>query len=468
MTDAGGETLTYRELNQRANRLARHLIGHGAAPERLVALVLPRSVDLLVAELAVLKTGAAFLPIDPAHPAERITYTLDDAHPVIILTHDPAQLPDTTDTTGTTGTRTVLRLHELPLDHHTATDLTDTDRLSPLTASHPAYVIYTSGSTGRPKGVIVPHNGVGNLASAQIERFAVTGDSRVLQFASPSFDASVSEVFSTWLGGATLITATTDHLRPGTDLADTVRDLHVTHATIPPVALATMEPSDLPTLSTLVTAGEAVAAQVVEAWAPGRRMINAYGPTETTVCATMSTPLPGARSGGVPIGGPIANARVYVLDAGLRPVAPGVTGELYVAGAGLARGYLNRPGLTAERFVACPFGAPGERMYRTGDLVRWTAPGELTYLGRTDDQVKLRGYRIELGEVEAAVRNLAGIRQAAVTVREDRPGDRRLIAYVVEDGSGTVTDPAALREALRASLPEHMVPAAVVTLDTLP
>ncbi|WP_461089341.1 amino acid adenylation domain-containing protein [Streptomyces incanus] len=465
LADTGGETLTYDELNQRANRLARHLIGHGAGPERIVALVLPRSVELLVAELAVLKTGAAFLPIDPAHPAERIAYTLDDARPVLVLTRDLSPLPHTT-----TGTRTILHLGDLPLGDHAlhdnaATDLTDADRLSPLKVSHPAYVIYTSGSTGRPKGVVVSHTGVGNLASAQIERFAVTGDSRVLQFASPSFDASVSEVFSTWLSGATLVTATADHLRPGTDLAATVRDLHVTHATIPPAALAAMDPSDLPGLTTLVVAGEAVPAQVVARWAPGRRMINAYGPTETTVCATMSTPLTGPQPDTVPIGAPLTNTRVYVLDKGLRPVAPGVTGELYVAGPGLARGYLNRPGLTAERFVACPFGMPGERMYRTGDLVRWTAPGELTYLGRTDDQVKLRGYRIELGEIETALRHLDGIRQAAVTIREDRPGDRRLVAYVV---TNTPTGPTALRDTLRTTLPEHMIPAAIVTLDALP
>ncbi|MFF3898067.1 non-ribosomal peptide synthase/polyketide synthase [Streptomyces sp. NPDC001812] len=461
LAHADGETLTYSELNQRANLLARHLIGHGAGPERIVALVLPRSVELLVAELAVLKTGAAFLPIDPAHPADRIAYTLDDADPVLVLTdqRDPVA--------ATAGDRPVLRIHDLPLDGQAA-DLTDADRLSPLTVAHPAYVIYTSGSTGRPKGVVVSHTGVGNLASAQIDRFALIPHSRLLQFASPSFDASVSEVFTTWLSGATLITATADHLRPGPDLADTVRDLHVTHATIPPAALAAMDPADLPTLTTLVVAGEAVPAQVVERWAPGRRMINAYGPTETTVCATMSTPLTGTPPDSVPIGTPITNTRVYLLDHSLRPVPPGVAGELYVAGTGLARGYLNRPALTAERFLPCPFGTPGERMYRTGDLARWTADGELTYLGRTDDQIKLRGHRIELGEIETALRHLPGIRQAAAVLREDRPGDRRLVAYVVTDDSDTTTDPTTLREALRTTLPEHMVPAAVVPLDALP
>ncbi|MEU2396021.1 amino acid adenylation domain-containing protein [Streptomyces sp. NPDC007369] len=430
----GDTELTYAELDARANRFAHALIARGIGPEQTVAVALPRSVESVVAVLGVLKAGAAYLPVDPAYPQARIAYMLEDARPALMV-EDPALV---TEVSG----------------------WPETDPVVELDVRHPAYVIYTSGSTGRPKGVVVGHGGVASLVAGQIERFAIDPDSRVLQFASPSFDASVSEIYTALLRGAALV------LPPAADpvAALTDRDLAVTHVTVPPSVLAAL-PEGSVHVSTLVVAGEACPPELVDRWAPGRRMINAYGPTETTVCATMSTPLsPG--SGVPPIGRPIAGARVYVLDERLRIVPPGVIGELYVAGAGLARGYLNRPGLTAGRFVACPFGA-GARMYRTGDLVRWRADGELEYVGRADDQVKVRGFRIEPGEIEAALAAHPGIGQAAVIAREDRPGDKRLVAYLVPAPSGA-PEAAELSDRLRRELPEYMVPSAFVTLDVLP
>ncbi|MFI0812147.1 non-ribosomal peptide synthase/polyketide synthase [Streptomyces echinatus] len=390
----GDVELTYRQLNARANRFAHALIARGVGPEQTVAVALPRSVESVVAVLGVLKAGAAYLPVDPAYPAARIAYMLDDARPALMV-DDPAP---------------VTEVSAWP----------ETDPVVALDVRHPAYVIYTSGSTGRPKGVVVGHGGVASLVAAQIERFAIEPGSRVLQFASPSFDASVSEIYTALLRGAALV------LPPTADpvAALTDRDLAVTHVTVPPSVLAAV-PEGSVRASTLVVAGEACPPELVDRWAPGRRMINAYGPTETTVCATMSDPLsPG--SGVPPIGRPIANARVYVLDERLRPVPAGVAGELYVAGAGLARGYLNRPGLTAGRFVACPFGPAGERMYRTGDLVRWLGRGELEYVGRADDQVKVRGFRVEPGEVEAVLAEHPAVARAAVVAQDDR-----LVGYVV-------------------------------------
>ncbi|WP_405944658.1 non-ribosomal peptide synthase/polyketide synthase [Streptomyces sp. NBC_00932] len=388
----GDVELTYRQLNARANRFAHALIARGVGPEQVVAVSLPRSMESVVAVLGVLKAGAGYLPVDPAYPQSRIAFMLDDARPAVVI-DNPA--------TVTEGDWPYTDPHITP----------DT--------RHPAYVIYTSGSTGRPKGVVVSHGGVASLVAGQVERFAIEPGSRVLQFASPSFDASVSEIFTALLGGAALM------LPPAADPVAALIDpgLGVTHVTVPPSVLAAV-PDGTVTVSTLVVAGEACPPELVQRWAPGRRMINAYGPTETTVCATMSDPLsPG--TGVPPIGRPIANARVYVLDDRLRPVPPGVRGELYVAGAGLARGYLHRPGLTAGRFVACPFGS-GERMYRTGDLVRRLGDGQLEYVGRADDQVKVRGFRVEPGEVEAVLAEHPALARAAVAAQGDS-----LVGYVV-------------------------------------
>ncbi|MFJ1855337.1 amino acid adenylation domain-containing protein [Streptomyces sp. NPDC088166] len=456
----GALALSYEEVNARANRLARHLIGIGVGPERIVAVALPRSVEWLVAVLAVAKAGGAFLPVDPEYPVERIGYMLGDAAPVCALT-DAA-------TSGVLpGSVPQVLVDELVLDGEGGGDVADAERAAPLSPASPAYVTYTSGSTGRPKGVVVTHSGIAGLAFGQIERFGVVPASRVLQFASPSFDAAVSEMCMALLSGARLVMAPAHELLPGETLTGVVRRHGVTHATLPPAALAVLPEHGLPAGMTLVVAGEACPPELVGKWSEGRRMINAYGPTETTVCATMSRPLKGADV--PPIGDPILNAKVYVLDDRLRPVPVGVAGELYIAGAGLARGYLGRAGLTSERFVACPF-LPGARMYRTGDRARWTGDGQLVFAGRADDQVKIRGFRIEPGEVRSAVLAHPRAGQAAVIAREDTPGDIRLVAYVVPaDGVGTDEElPALVRESVAERLPEYMVPSAVVVLDALP
>ncbi|MET4660684.1 amino acid adenylation domain-containing protein/non-ribosomal peptide synthase protein (TIGR01720 family) [Streptomyces sp. PvP037] len=461
VSDTGA--LDYATLAGRVNRLARLLIERGAGPEDRVALVLPRSADLTTALLAVMTAGAAYIPVDPQHPADRIEYMLTDGDPVLVvtLTGLADRLPDQIAEPVFLDSPEVVQA----LDRLSGAEVTDADRRAPLMPAHPAYVIYTSGSTGRPKGVVVGHRGVASLAAWQAEYLGVGEDSRVGQFAAPSFDAAAWETVMALLNGATLLLTPQDGPVLGDDLTAFLRERAVTHATLTPTALSGADPESAPAGLTLVLAGEAVPRDLVARWAPGRRVINAYGPTETTVCATASAPVDGTVA--PPIGGPIANTRVYVLDGALHPCPVGVAGELYVAGAGLARGYLRRPGLTAERFVADPFGGPGERLYRTGDVVRWRPDGDLEFVGRRDDQVKLRGFRIELGEIEAAVSGCAEVDSAAVVVREDRPGVRQLVAYVVPDG-----DAERLPEAVRAHaaerLPEYMVPQAVVVVDALP
>ncbi|MCP3804373.1 non-ribosomal peptide synthase/polyketide synthase [Allokutzneria sp. A3M-2-11 16] len=460
------EALSYSDLNARANRLAHKLISLGAGPEKLIALLLPRSVDIIVAQLAVMKAGAAYLPIDPDYPAERIAFMLEDASPLAVLT--PRDLDSLSDD--------------------------DSDPVVELHPSNTAYVIYTSGSTGRPKGVAVSHAGLASFASAEVSHFDVSPGDRVLEFSSPSFDASVLELCMSLTAGASLVVPPPGPL-VGSQLSDVINSRGVTHALIPPVALATVD-SDLPSLRTLVVGGDACSAELVARWAPGRRMINAYGPTEATVVSTWSSALvPGA----VPaIGGPIRNTRAYVLDSALRPVPPGVAGELYVAGVGLARGYLSRPALTASRFVANPF-EPGSRMYRTGDIVRWSLAGDLHFVGRADDQVKIRGFRIELGEIETALLTHPSISQAAVIAHSPTPDTKRLVAYLTpkinaafgasnslnesfrasnspNDSFRESNAPNAslgmivedVREYLKSTLPEYMVPSAFVVLDELP
>jgi pristinamycin I synthase 3 and 4 len=465
----GDRTLSYEELDQRANRLARHLIEAGAEPECLVAVLLPRSELLLVAELAVLKAGAAFLPIDPGYPAERVAFMLADSEPLLVLT-------DTATSALLPADAAALLLDDesvaAGLAGRSGAPVIDADRAAPLRPAHPAYVIYTSGSTGTPKGVTITQRGFVNLTVGQ-ERFGVRPGHRFSQFTSPGFDAFCQEWTSALVNGAALVIVPNER-RVGAELAAFLTEQAVTHVTFPPPVVAELPPYSLPTVEMLDVGGDVCSPELVRHWAQGRVMFNTYGPTESTVDAA-STEVDASSWMGrpdteqVPVGRPLPNIRAFVLDHGLRPVPAGVAADLYVAGAGLARGYLGRPSLTAERFVACPFGAPGERMYRTGDLARWTADGQLMFCGRADDQVKLRGFRIELGEVEAVLTAHPLVGRAAAIIREDLPGDRRLVAYVTAaDGAAEEPDGVGLRGYLAGRLPDYLVPAAIVALDALP
>ncbi|UJB30479.1 non-ribosomal peptide synthetase [Chromobacterium sp. Beijing] len=452
--DCDGETLSYAELNRRANRLGRRLIAAGVGPGRLVAVALPKSAALLVAQLATLKAGAAYLPLDLNYPAERLALMLDDARPALVLSDagSAARLPQTAGPVMAPEAD----------DSFADGDIGQQERLRPLTADDLAYVIYTSGSTGRPKGVAVGHAGLASLAQDLKERCALDASARVLQFSSPGFDASVLEMLMAFAGGACLVPANARQL-DADSLPGTLRAARVSHALLPPALLAMLEPAPDLLPGALLVGADACPAEVVAKWARGRRMINAYGPTESTICATLSDRL---TDGAPPIGRPVLNSQVYLLDEALQPVPAGVAGELYVAGAGLARGYLGRPALSAERFVANPFGAPGSRLYRSGDKARRLADGQLEFLGRLDQQIKLRGYRIEPGEIEAALRAQTDVAQAVVLPVDD-DGRKRLVAYAVPR-AGASLDGARLRAGLAAGLPDYMVPAAVTVLPALP
>ncbi|MCA2320269.1 amino acid adenylation domain-containing protein [Mycobacterium intracellulare] len=449
----GQVSWTYRELDLTSNRLAHLLIGHGARPGQSVALMFGRSAEAIVAILAVLKSGAAYLPIDPAVPGARIEFVLGDAAPVAAVT--TAELTSRFDG------------HAL-----TVIDVADPGITTQPDAGPPppagadiAHIVYTSGTTGVPKGVATTHHNVTQLLES-LHIGLPSGPGQVWsQWYSYAFDASVEEIWGALLHGSRLLVVPESVAAVPEDFQDLLVRERVTVLHQTPSALAALSPQGLESAA-LVVAAEPCAVEMVDRWAPGRIMTNAYGPTETTLCVTVSVPLaPGA--GVVPIGVPVPGAALFVLDAWLRPVPVGVVGELYVAGRGVGVGYVHRAGLTASRFVACPFGQPGQRMYRTGDLVSWGADGQLRYLGRADEQVKIRGYRIELGEIQSALGGLAAVDQAVVIVREDRPGDKRLVGYVTESGSGTL-DPAAARTELGERLPAYMVPAAIVVVEALP
>ncbi|MFE1248741.1 amino acid adenylation domain-containing protein [Streptomyces sp. NPDC058766] len=441
------ETLTYGEFNRRANRLAHWLVERGAGPEALVAVRIPRSVELMVAIYGVVKAGAAYVPIDPDLPEDRVRRVLDSAGPLLVL---DGALPDTA-----------------------AYPESDPERV--LSPDNAAYAIFTSGSTGAPKGVPVAHRAIMNRLAWGLDHFDVGVGDRVLLSTTASFDVSVPELFAPLQVGAAVVIARPDGRRDPGYLVDLVRREKVTGADFVPSLLEAFvaEPAaaQCTSLRWIEVAGEAFPAALAERFTtllPQCTAHNLYGPTEAAVEVTAHRYVPG--SDRLPIGTPVWNTRVYVLDSALRPVPAGVTGELYLAGDQLARGYLRQTALTANRFVACPFGAPGTRMYRTGDVVRWSQDGQVEYLGRSDFQVKIRGFRIELGEIEQTLTAHPDVGAAVAVVREDRADDQRLVAYVVP-GDGTaaaVPDVTAVADLAREHLPEYMVPSAIVPLTEFP
>ncbi len=468
----GEQTLTYRELNRQANEVAHLLSTYGIGLEARVGLYMDRSPELIVGLLGILKVGSAFVPFDPTYSSARLTYMLEDAQLSALLTqeHLRTELPAKTEIT---------QLFCLNVADERFKHLSAENRFRHVQPENLAYIIYTSGSTGVPKGVLVTHQGLSNLILSQIQAFGVQRQDRILQFASPGFDAAVSEIFMALVSGACLVLAPRDVLLPGETLLDVLNQQAISVVTVPPSILAIAPPERLSGLQVVISAGEALNADLVARWLPGRRLYNAYGPTEATVCASL---VRCSEEDGIvcrpSIGHPLPNTHMYLLDAYGNPVPVGTPGEIYLGGIGLARGYLNHPEWTAERFVPHPFGQyAGARLYRTGDLARYRSNGTIEYLGRVDHQVKMRGFRIEPGEIEAVLGGSPDVQECVVVPDTDRAGNRHLVAYLTLSAYASAQQKEAntrvelqiqLRHYLRERLPEFMVPGFFLVLETFP
>ncbi|MBN1203857.1 MAG: amino acid adenylation domain-containing protein [Myxococcaceae bacterium] len=453
-----GEQLSYEALEGRTHQFAHYLLSLGLRKGQRVGVCLERSPDLIVSMLGIWKAGGVYVPLSPEYPQERLAFMLEDSGARLLVTHS--------------GLRERLPAHSvrlvcMDLEAGAVASHSSAAPAAPVDPDDVAYIIYTSGSTGTPKGVMVPHRALSFVERAQAEVFGVGPQARILQFASPSFDASLFELTMALGSGAALHLARSGALMPGPELLRLLREESITHITLPPSALLSMRAEPLPALRTLIAAGEACPAEAVDRWAPGRRFFNAYGPTEAGIWSTLAL----CREGKGPpsIGNSLSHVRAYVLDARMQPVPIGVPGELYLGGPSLAYGYANRPDLTASSFVPDAFsGQPGARLYRTGDIVRYRPDGTLEFLGRNDGQVKVRGFRVELGEVESVLRTHSAVQDVAVVVQGLGPVESRLVACWVARSEQPSPSPAELRAFLRAKLPEHLVPSAFIQLDTLP
>ena len=469
----GRRQLTYRELNSRANQLAAYLRRRGIGPEAAVAICLKRSTNLLVSMLAVLKAGGVCVPLDPAYPAERLEYMLEDTRAAVLLTQDdvlPFQVKNFTQTIDLPATWG--RIERESCDPWTTA----------VTPKNIAHIIYTSGSTGKPRGVLLTHAGMVNHHVAVQKLFDLQSSDRVLQFSSISFDLALEEIFPTWIAGATLILRTESTPLGARDFIDWIGEQRVSVLDLPTAywhelvhQLSGLKQPMPATMRLVIVGGEKASPKALACWnrmAAGKiRWINTYGPSEASIIATayeLGADITWESSASVPIGRPIANTQIYLLDRDLHPVPPGTSGELHIGGVGLARGYLNQPQRSIEKFINNPFSSdPEARLYKTGDMARYLPSGEVDFLGRSDDQVKIRGFRVEMGEVESALAQHSEVRESVVVVSEDDRGDKQLVAYVVpvrKPGPAVLQ----LRRFLTEKLPEYMIPSAFVTLDVLP